>query len=165
MVAADHDRRRDLAGADHLVESQPETVTLAVPEPADPCRQALEGDLLAGQLDPPMQTVIVGKLLEHRPIGGRDVGGIARQRNPAERAFALAEQRADVCRQEARIVERPVEATELGLGAQAVAVVEDLAALVEEPDHRPAVRRHAVARPADELLRIGARQLGGRFRA
>ena len=55
MVAADDDRRGNLAAADHLVEAQPEAMTLAVAEPADPRRQALEGDPLAGQGDPPVQ--------------------------------------------------------------------------------------------------------------
>ena len=85
------------------------------------------------------------------------------ERDPAERALALAEQRADVRGQEARVVERPLEAAELGLGAQAVAVVEHLGALVEEAHHAAAVHRHRLARPADELLRIGAGHLGGRL--
>ena len=128
MVAADHDRRGDVAAADHLVEAQPEPVALAVAEPADPRRQALERDPLAGQADPAGQPLVVGELLEHGPVGGGDVGRIARQRDPAERALALAEQRADVGGQEAGVGERAVEAAELGLGAQAVAVVEHLGA-------------------------------------
>ena len=120
-------------------------MAFAVAEPADPRRQALEGDPLAGHLDPPVQTLVVGELVEHRLVGRGDVGWIAGQRHPAERALALAEQRTDVRGEEARIVERPVEAAELGLGAQAVAVVEDLAALVHEADHRPAVHGHALA--------------------
>ena len=52
VVAADDDRRRQLAGAHHRVEAQAEPVALAVAEPADARRQALEGDPLAGGLDP-----------------------------------------------------------------------------------------------------------------
>ena len=48
--------------------------------------------------------------------------------DPAERALALAEQRADVGGHEARVVEGALEAAELRLGAQAVAVVEHLGA-------------------------------------
>ena len=128
VVAADHDRRRQLAAAHHLVEAQAEPVALAVAEPADARRQALEGDPLAGQLDPAGERLVVGELLEHGAVGGGDVGRVARQRHPAERALALAEQRPDVGGQEARVVEGPVEAAEPRLGAQAVAVVEHLGA-------------------------------------
>ncbi len=102
VVAADDDRRRHLAAADHLVEAQPETVTLAVAEPADPRRQPLERHPLAGQRDPAVQRLVVGELLEHGAVGRGDVGRVARQGDPAERTLALAEQRSDVRRQEAR---------------------------------------------------------------
>jgi hypothetical protein len=42
VVAADHDRRGELTRRDHLVEAQPGHVALAVAEPADARRQALE---------------------------------------------------------------------------------------------------------------------------
>ncbi len=53
VVAADHDRGRQLAGRHHLVELQPGQMPLAVAEPADACGQPLERDLLAGHGDPP----------------------------------------------------------------------------------------------------------------
>ena len=164
MIASDHDRCAQLAAPHHLVEPQPEAVALAVAEPADPRREALVGDPFAGHLDPPGERRVVGELLEHGAVGRRDVGRVARQRDPPERSLALAEQRADVGGEEARVVERPVEAAEACLGTQAVAVVEDLAAAIEEPDHRPAVGGHALARPADQLVGRGARHLGGRLR-
>ena len=67
-------------------------------------------------------------------------------------------------RQEAGVGERPVEAAELGLGPQAVAVVEDLGAPVEEPDHRRAVHRHRLPGPADQQLGVGAGHLRRRLR-
>ena len=73
---------------------------------------------------------------------------------PAERALALAEQRTDVGREEAGVVERPVEATQLGLGPKTVAVVEHLGAGVHEPDHRRTVRSHRFARATNQLSRI-----------
>jgi hypothetical protein len=85
VVAPDHDRRRELSAAHHLVEAQPEPVALAVAEPADARRQALEGDPLRRHRDPAVQRLVVGELLEHCPIGGGDVGRITRQRDPAER--------------------------------------------------------------------------------
>ena len=128
VVAADHDRRLELAAAHHLVEAQPEPVALAVAEPADPRRQSLEGDPLARLRHPAREPLVVGELLEHRAVGRRDVGPVARQRDPAERALALAEQRPDVGGHEAGVGERALEAAEPRLRAQAVAVVEDLGA-------------------------------------
>ena len=71
--------------------------------------------------------------------------------------------RPDVGGQEARVGERPVEAAQLGLGAQAVAVVEDLGALVHEPDHRRAVPGDRLAGATHVAVRIGAGHLGRRF--
>ena len=156
VIATDHDRRAELSGADHLVEPQAESVTLAVAEPADAGREPLERDPLTRHADPAVERLVVGELLDHRPVGGGDVGRVSRQGDPTEGALAFAEQRADVRRQEARVVERPVEPAELGFGAEAVAVVEHLGALVEEAHHRPAVGGHALAAAPDQLLRIGA---------
>ena len=164
MIAADHDRGPQVAAAHHFVEAQTQPPAFAVAEPADARGKALEGDSLACHLDPTMQVFVVGELLQHGTIGGRDVGGVAAERDPTERSLALAEQRTDVRGQEARVVEGALEAAELGLGAQAVAVVEHLAALVHEADHRAAVHCHALATATDELLRVGTRHLGGRFR-
>ena len=78
VVATDDDRRRHLTRADHLVEAQPETMTLAIPEPADPRRKTLERDPLAGHLDPAVQVVVVGELVEH----GRDPSRRCRRDRP-----------------------------------------------------------------------------------
>ena len=136
-------------------------MAFAVAEPADPGRESLEGDPFAGQSDPAGQRFVLGELLEHRPVGGGDVGRIARQGHPAERSDAFAEQRADVGGKEARVVERPVEATELRFGPEAVAVVEHLGALVHESDHRLAVHGHRGASPTGVLLGLAAPELGG----
>ena len=44
VIAADHDRRLQFTGTHHLIEAQPEAVSLPVAEPADARRQALERD-------------------------------------------------------------------------------------------------------------------------
>ena len=96
VVAPDHDRRLQLARGDHLVEAQPGEVALAVAEPANPRRQALELHLLAGQ---PIQRAMCSWSPNSSRIASSvrvDVLGIAGQRHPAERPLALAEQRADV---------------------------------------------------------------------
>ena len=70
--------------ATRSLKRQPGLVPLAVAEPADPGRQALEGDPLPGAADPLVQPVVVGEQVEHRPVGGRDVRGSpdsAAQRN------------------------------------------------------------------------------------
>ena len=112
----------------------------------------MERDSLTRQVEPSSEVRVVGQLLADRAVGRSDVGRIARQRDPSERSLALAEQRTDVRREEARIVEGPVEPTERGLGPQAVAVVEHLGAGVEEADHRFAVCGHGLARPAHVLV-------------
>ena len=110
MVAADDDRRLQLAAGDHLVEPQARQVPLAVAEPADPRRKSLEGNAFAGQPDPACEGFVLREQFQHRAVGGGDVLGVTRQRSPAERAVALAEQRTDVCGHEAREVERALAA-------------------------------------------------------
>src|ERR1044072_315734 len=96
MIASNHDWRFESALAHQLVEAQPEARAFAIAKPQDPRRQSLERDALARQCDPARQRRIVAEHLERRFVGDADVLRIARQRGPAERALALAEQRADV---------------------------------------------------------------------
>jgi hypothetical protein len=161
VVAPDDDRGAQLAAAHHLVEAQAEAVALAVAQPADPRGQPLEGDPLARLADPASEPLVVRELVEDRAVSGGDVGRVAGQRDPAEGPLALAEERADVGGHEARIGERALEPAEARLGAQAVAVVEDLGARVEEPHHGGAVRGHRGARVPDVLVgRAAAQRLG-----
>jgi hypothetical protein len=60
VVAADHDRRRQLAAADHFVEGQAQLGAQAQANPADTRRQALEADALAGHVQPAVQVGVVG---------------------------------------------------------------------------------------------------------
>ena len=130
---------------------------LAVAEPADPRRQALEGDPLAGHADPAPRALVVGELLEHGAVGGGDVRRVAGERDPAERALALAEQRTDVGGDEARVVEGALEPAELGLGAEAVAVVEDLGAASRKPTIAAQWAAHRGAGAADVLVGVAPR--------
>ena len=59
MIAADDDRRFQLAAAHHFVERKAEFVPLAVAEPADARRKPLERDALARHLDPAAQMIIL----------------------------------------------------------------------------------------------------------
>ena len=133
---------RELAAGDHLVEAQPGEVPLLVAEPADARRQALEVHLLAGLGDPAAQVLVLGEQLEDRAVGRGDVGRVAGERGPAERPLALGEERPDVRGHEPGEVEGALVAAELRLGADRVAVVEDLGARILEPDHGLDVLRH-----------------------
>ena len=135
-------------------------MAFAVAEPADPGGQALEVDLLLRQPDPPGQRLVLREQLEDGPVGGRDVLRVAGQGGPAERALALAEQRADVGRHESGEVEGPGVPGQFGLTADRVAVVEDLGPLVEETDHGGHVRGHRLAGAAGEALGVLGAQRG-----
>ena len=89
VVSADHDGCADRPARDELVEALAGEVALAVPEPADARRQPLERDLLARELQPPLQPFVLGEELGHGGVGRGDVGGVARERRPAERPLAL----------------------------------------------------------------------------
>ena len=154
VVATDHDRRRQLPAAHHLVEAQPEAMR-ARRSRASRCAPAAPGTPTrspASRIQRARPSSSGNSSSTARSVGG-DVGRVARQGDPSERALALAEQRADVGGQEAGVGEGAVEAAELGLGAQAVAVVEDLGATVEEADHRRAVHRHRLASAAHQSCR------------
>ena len=103
MVAADDDRRLDRARADELVDREPGAGAVAVPEPADPGRQALEGDALGSELEPALEERILGEEASQRVVDRGDVGRVAGERGPAERADAAAEERPDIGRDEARV--------------------------------------------------------------
>ena len=160
MVAADDDRGLDRTGAHEVVERQPGLVALTLAEPADPRRQALEGDALLRAADPLVQAVVVGEQVEHGLVGDGDVLGVTREGGPAERALALAEQRPDVGRHEAGELERPLVAALTGLVTDRVAVVEDLGAGVLELDHRLDLLGHRGPGAIGELLGLLLGELG-----
>src|SRR6476469_3264182 len=115
MITADHDRCADLAGCDQVIESQAGLVPLAITKPADSRRQPLEADLVASTTHPFVQPIIVWEETHHSLVGGFDVGWIAGQRHPAERALALTKQRPDVGRHETRELEGPLITTQSSL--------------------------------------------------
>ena len=115
-------------GGHHVVEPFARPLPFPVAEPADPGRQALGRDTLAGHGQPAAQAGVVAEHVQDGVVGGGDVGRVAGKGRPAERAFALAEQRTDVGRDEARVIKGPLEPAQGGFGPQAVAVVEDFGA-------------------------------------
>src|SRR5215467_7668032 len=96
MIAADHDRRLELAPRDHFVERETGAVPLAQAQPADPRRQTLKSDPLGCEIEPSMQPCVVGKELLYLAISSMNVLRVAGQCSPPERPFALAKQRPDV---------------------------------------------------------------------
>ena len=128
--------------SDQLVDAQSEARAVAIPEPEDARRQALERDPLAGQPNPAAERLVVGEHLERRAIGDEDVLRIAGQRGPPERALALAEQRTNVFGHEARDCKRVGDAGLDGLRANVVAVVEGDRAAALHLEHRRHVSAH-----------------------
>ena len=109
---------------------------VAEADPADARRQALERNAIARHVEPVVQMRVARRQLAHLGVGAVDVLGIAGQRDPAERADAAAEQRADIGRHEAGKGEGVLEAFLARHLADVVAVVERRHAGVPEGDHR-----------------------------
>src|SRR5713101_546132 len=96
MVAPDHDGRLQFALGHQGIKRQAKLVPFAVAEPADARRQALKFHSLLRQLDPASEMLILRKHLQHQLICPRDIRSLARERRPAERAFAFAKERPNV---------------------------------------------------------------------
>src|SRR5215510_11461345 len=124
MIPPDDDRRANRAATYQLVDLQPEPRALAVAEPEDTRGQSLEGDALARHRNPSAQRFVVAEHLERSLVGDADVLWIARERGPAKRSAALAEERPHIFRHEARNVKRIRHASGPGLRANIVPVVE-----------------------------------------
>ncbi len=169
VVAPDHDRCRELAPRDQVVQGAAEPRPLPLPQPADPGRQPLERHPLLRQADPAGEVLVLGEQLERQAVGARQVLGVPRQRHPAERSFPLAEERPDVFGHEPRDRERVGDAGVSGLGANVVAVVERHRPALAQREHRLDVRGDAGARSAQVLRgiappqrrRLGDREAGG----
>src|SRR5260221_13585904 len=101
MVAADDDRRLDLAPRHHLVEREANPRPLAEAEPADARRQALELDLLPRHVEPVVEMAVAGDERLDLGVGAVDVLRLAREGAPAERTDAAAEERPAIGRDKA----------------------------------------------------------------
>ena len=146
----------------HLVEGQTGAMALAEADPADARRQALERDALARHVEPAVQVRVVGEEFLHLRVGLADVLRVARERDPAKRPLAAAEQRPDVGRHEAGEVERVLHALVERDLADVVAVVDGRDAHRLEVEHRPHVHRASLGGGVAQLgvlRRIGRRRL------
>ncbi len=168
VVAPDHDRRAHGAGGHELVEPLARSIALAVAEPADARRQPLVSDPLGREPEPPLQALVIREHGAHSLVGGRDVGGIARERRPPERPLALAEHRANERRHEPRVAEGDIVVEPAGFraGSQVVAVVERHGSSPGEAhdgldvgSHRRLGTPHVLGRiPGPQLRRLGERE-------
>ncbi len=137
-------------------------MALAVTQPADAGRKALERDALFGETEPALQPPVLRKQLEKRAVGRPNVFRLARKRGPPERPLALAEERPDVQRHEAADREGVGDTGLLRLSPEIVAVVEDDRAAPPELEQRAHVIGHGRVGPLDVPFRIRhaqARQL------
>src|SRR5690348_570762 len=96
MIASDRDRRFEIATLDEVVDSFAHLRAFAVAEPADARGQSLEVNAIPSETQPAIQRLVIGKHLEREIVRLTNVLSITRQRNPAKRSFAFAEQRSDV---------------------------------------------------------------------
>ena len=144
----------------HLVEREAREVPLAQTQPADARGKALERDPLPGHRKPAMEMRVVREEFRHLAIGLVDVFRIARQRDPAKRSLAFAEERADVGGNEARKRERVRHALVLRDLTDVVAVVEGRHSRTLEREHGFDVGDDRVLRRRGQrrvLRRIGLR--------
>jgi len=159
VISADHDRGAQLAIGNHFIESEPEAVTVAQPDPADAGRQALEGDPVARHIEPPVQVGIIGQQLLDLLVCLVDVFRITREGDPAERADAPAEQRADVGGHETREIKGVFETRIEGDLSDIVAIVECGDARVPEVQHGLDLDFHRGAGGALDGFRIACLSL------
>src|SRR5262249_57436409 len=96
MVAADHNRCSKFPARHHLVKGKTETMPVTKSDPTDACGQALEFDARPRHVEPIVQMLIVRHQFFDLGIGTKNVFRVARQRSPAERPNAAAEQWADI---------------------------------------------------------------------
>ena len=103
MVATDHDGSRDAPGAHELVDREPCLGAVAVAEPADASRQALERNLLGCHREPPLQQDVVGEQPLQLAVDHLDVGRVTGEHGPPERPDPATEERPDIGRDKARV--------------------------------------------------------------
>src|SRR5690606_21497626 len=125
MVTANHDRRPYLAAGDPFVEPQPCPVPFPLAEPADARRQAPKLHVASRGTEPEGEVLVFREGLDQGAVGHGDVFRIAGERDPAKRSLTFAEEWPHVSGDEAGEGEGILQAAELGLAAQVVAVVED----------------------------------------
>src|SRR5437762_148477 len=123
MIASNHNRRFQFAALHQIIHRQRELRPLAIAKPADARRQSLKTNALPRQIDPAAENAIVRKHLQYQIVSHSDVRRLSRERNPAERPPALAEQRTDVCWNKSREIVSVLHSILEGKGADVIAII------------------------------------------
>ena len=163
VISADGDRRFQIAALHEFIDGFTHLSAFAVTEPANACRQALELDAIARQTQPAIQRLVVRKKFEREIIGLPNVLGFTRECDPAKRAFAFTEKRANVFGHEAGNLERILTARIEGHLADVVAVIEGNRAVSFQREHRLDVARHRFHRALHVSIRFDAAKLNRSF--
>src|SRR5437588_2545185 len=77
VIAANYDRSLDPSFFHQIVHGQTESGALAITQPADSCRQSLELDPPACQIDPALQDAILRKQFQHQIVSPMNVRRVA----------------------------------------------------------------------------------------
>ena len=96
MVAGECDRSGQRAATNHVVDRERQRGALAMAEPADAGRQALERNVSTRQRDPIGENAVVRKGFEQMVVDLADVFAVVGERNPAERTDRARKQRAQI---------------------------------------------------------------------
>ena len=135
------------------------------PCPADACGEALHGDPLLGQPQPAVEGGIVGEKPQHLLVRALDILRFPRKGGPPKRPHPLAEEGADIGRQESWVGEGAVggahrcQPSPLRLVAQGVAIVKGDGAPGLQAQDGLHMEHRGGRRPAPKLIRVLAAQV------
>ena len=101
-----------------------------------------------------LEQAVAGEQPPQLLVDGRDVGRVAGERCPPERADAAAEERPDIGRDEARVCECVLDSCLERLPSQVVAIVENIAAVPDELEHGVDMDGDGLARQPQVLIGI-----------
>src|SRR5215470_4582774 len=122
MIPSDHDRRFQLALGYQIIERQSKLVAFSIAQPANTRGQTLEFHSLLRHGDPALQMFVLGKHFQDQLVSSSNIRSLTRKCRPPKRSFALAEQWANVSRNEAGEVVGVLHACLVGKGPNVVAV-------------------------------------------
>src|SRR5229473_303667 len=98
MIATYRNRRFQLAALNEFINGFTHLCALAIPEPADTCRQPLEANAVTCKSQPTIQCLVLGEKLKREVVGLANILSVPGERYPAERPFSLAKKRANIFR-------------------------------------------------------------------
>src|SRR5579862_1187650 len=152
MVASNYDRRLQFASRDQIIKRQPKLVALTITQPADSRRQSLKFHPLLRQLDPAREDFVVWKHFQHELIRAMDIRRLSRKRRPAKRPAPFAEERPNICRNEAGEIVSVLNALLISKRPNVIAVIERYGAKFLQRQHSLHMPRHRFERtPAVSL--------------